>query len=188
MLIKTRFMAQPLEVKQKVARKNQKYWNGYFEPAGSQANKSESRDHKENFGWQYSPNLDPLYDHLPHPIPSSTIPPEVIEYIRAEDEIWDLTSTCAGFKEDAIVYYRSMLTLARRLTKIFALALDLDESYFDALTTYPGADLAFNYYPPVSGDVGKVKNDEALAHDVGLGTSNFCFYLGANSGKEIDMS
>lgn len=42
-LTRDRFMAQPLEVKQKVARKNQKYWNGYFEPAGSQANKSESR-------------------------------------------------------------------------------------------------------------------------------------------------
>ena len=138
-----------------------------------------SSDHKENFGWQYSPNLDPLYDHLPHPIASSSIPANILEYIRAEDEIWDGTLSCPGFKENAITYYRSMLSLARRLTNIFALALDLDESYFDHLTTYPGADLAFNYYPPVSGDVGKVKENEAMAHDVGLGshTDLQCFTL-----------
>lgn len=102
-----------------------------------------------------------------------------MEYIRAEDEIWEGTLSCPGFKENAITYYRSMLTLARRLTKIFALALDLDEGYFDHLTTYPGADLAFNYYPPVSGDVGKVKENEAMAHDVGLGshTDLQCFTL-----------
>jgi isopenicillin N synthase-like dioxygenase len=191
-------MAQPLQVKQKVSRKNQKYWNGYFEPSGSQANKSESRgwppnrffltpiltislslDHKENFGWQYSPNLDPLYDYLPHPIPSSYIPENVMEYIRAEDEIWEGTLSVPGFKENAITYYRSMLSLARRLTRIFALALDLDESYFDSLTTFPGADLAFNYYPPVPSDVGKVKENEAMAHDVGLGshTDLQCFTL-----------
>jgi isopenicillin N synthase-like dioxygenase len=63
-----------------------------------------------------------------------------------------------------------MLSLARRLTKIFALALDLDECYFDALATYPGADLAFNYSSPVSDDVGKVKENEAMAHDAGLGS------------------
>jgi len=102
-----------------------------------------------------------------------------MEYIRAEDEIWDGTLSCPGFKENAITYYRSMLSLARRLTKIFALALDLEESYFDHLTTYPGADLAFNYYPPVSSDVGKVKENEAMAHDVGLGshTDLQCFTL-----------
>jgi isopenicillin N synthase-like dioxygenase len=191
-------MAQPLEVKQQVTRNNQKYWNGYFEPSVSQTNKSESRgllsnrffiapiltislsiDHREYFGWQYSPNLDPLYDQLPHPIPSSYIPADVMEYIRAEDEIWEGTLSVPGFKEDAITYYRSMLSLARRLTKIFALALDMDESYFDPLTTYPGADLAFNYYPPVSGDIGKVKENEAMAHDVGVGshTDLQCFTL-----------
>jgi hypothetical protein len=59
-----------------------------------------------------------------------------------------------------------MLFLARRVTKIIALALDLDGNYFDhflPLTTYPGADLAFNCYPPVLGDVGKLKENEAMA-------------------------
>jgi isopenicillin N synthase-like dioxygenase len=189
-------MAQPLEVKQKVARKKQKYWNGCFEPSGSQTNKSESRgllsrlyadthtlitsislDYREIFGWQYSPNLDPLYDHLPH-LSHQVISRQML-YIRAEDEIWEGTLSVSGLKEDAITYYRSMLSLARRLAKIFALALDLDENYFDPLTTYPGADLAFNYYPPVPGDIGKVKENETMAHDVGLGshTDLQCFIL-----------
>jgi isopenicillin N synthase-like dioxygenase len=75
-----------------------------------------------------------------------------------------------------------MLFLARRVTEIFALALDLDGNYFDhflPLTTYPGADLVFNYYLPVSGDVGKLKENEAMAFDVGLGshTDLQCFTL-----------
>lgn len=102
-----------------------------------------------------------------------------MEYIRAEDEIWEGTLCVPGFKEDAITYYRSMLGLARRLTKVFALALDLEENYFDALTTYPGADLAFNYYNPVGPDVGEVASNETMAHDVGLGshTDLQCFTI-----------
>lgn len=191
-------MAQPLEVKQQVSRRKQKFWNGYFQPEASQANKAESRglistpaiahkyrltfsypDHKEGFGWQYSPNLDPLYDHLPKPIDLDTIPAAVREYIRAEDHIWEGTLGVPGFKDDAIAYYGSVLSLARRLTKIFALALDLDENYFDALTTYPGADLAFNLYPPVAADIAKIPSGKSMSHEVGLGshTDTQCFTI-----------
>lgn len=102
-----------------------------------------------------------------------------MEYIRAEDHLWEGTLTIPGFKEDAIAYYQSMINLARRLTKVFALALGLEEDYFDALTTYPGADLAFNYYNPVPSNVGGVKGDEVLAHEVGLGshTDLQCFTI-----------
>ncbi|RDW74819.1 hypothetical protein BP6252_05961 [Coleophoma cylindrospora] len=174
-----KFMAEPMELKQKIARNKQKYWNGYCGPEGSQANKTESKDYKEGFGWQYSPDFDPLYDHLPKPIPLSSIPADIREFIRAEHHIWDGTLTVPGFKEDAIAYYRSMINLARRLTKVFALALDLKEDYFDALTTYPGADLAFNYYNPVGPEVGGVSGDEVMSHEVGLGshTDLQCFTI-----------
>jgi isopenicillin N synthase-like dioxygenase len=102
-----------------------------------------------------------------------------MEYIRAEDHLWEGILTVPSFKEDAIAYYQSMICLARRLTKVFALALGLDEDYFDALTTYPGADMAFNYYNPVGPNVGGVKGDETLAHEVGLGshTDLQCFTI-----------
>jgi isopenicillin N synthase-like dioxygenase len=138
-------------------------------------------DHKEGFGWQYSPNLDPLYDSLPKPIPASSIPPESLAYIRAEDHLWEETAKLPGFNEAAFAYYRACLQLARRLTKVFALALDLPEDYFEKLTTYPGADLAFNYYPgfgPIS-DSDKDGLKTGLSKDVGLGshTDLQCFTL-----------
>jgi hypothetical protein len=102
-------------------------------------------DYREILGWQYSPNLDPLYDYLPHPIPLSYIPANVIEYIRAKDETWEGTLSVPGFKGDAITYYRLMLSLARQLTKIFALALNLDENYFDSLTIYSSSRLTVIY-------------------------------------------
>lgn len=65
------------------------------------------------------------------------------------------------------------MKLARRLVRVFALALDLPEEYFDSLTTYPGSDGVFNYYPGVLGA------QAALDEDIGLGshTDLQCFTL-----------
>ena len=46
-------MGQPLDVKQKVARNKFRYWNGYFGPESSQANKTESKGYY---------HLLPIYD------------------------------------------------------------------------------------------------------------------------------
>lgn len=51
------------------------------------------------------------------------------------------------------------------MIKVFAICLDLPEDYFDALTSYPGADGVFNYYPGLSPDL--VQADGPI--DVGLG-------------------
>ena len=59
--------------------------------------------------------------------------------------------------------------------KVFAICQDLPEDYFDSITTYPGADGVYNYYPALSA--------EAIAKagpgDVGLGshTDLQCFTL-----------
>lgn len=45
------------------------------------------------------------------------------------------------------MYYRSCLCLARRLIRIIALALDLEEDYFDKYVTYPGGDMGLVFYP-----------------------------------------
>jgi isopenicillin N synthase-like dioxygenase len=46
-------------------------------------------------------------------------------------------------------YWRACLALARRLVRIFALALDLPEDYFDEKTSHPDAAVALNFYPTI---------------------------------------
>lgn len=59
------------------------------------------------------------------------------------------------------------LKLARKLTRIFALALDLREDYFDPLTTQPGADALYIHYPPPLTPSATSKEHEI---DVGIGS------------------
>lgn len=66
--------------------------------------------------------------------------------------------------------------LARRLVQSFALALDLPETHFDDLTTYPGADGVLNYYAASTPEDVAASRDNG---DVGLGshTDLQCFTL-----------
>lgn len=41
-----------------------------------------------------------------------------------------------------------MLSVARHLFRLFALSLDLPETYFDSMTTHPGGIARLLYYPP----------------------------------------
>jgi isopenicillin N synthase-like dioxygenase len=91
-----------------------------------------------------------------------------------EPHIWSATAHLEGFKAASIDYWSACVTLARKLIRIFALSLDLPESYFDSLTTFPGADGVYNYYPatpPERRSQGKL--------DIGLGshTDFQCFTL-----------
>lgn len=85
------------------------------------------------------------------------------------------TSHLPNFKEDCLKYWQECLKLARRLIRIFALALDLPETYFDNIVTFPGADGVFNYYPandirPSSSSSSSSSTAAAAATiDVGLG-------------------
>lgn len=84
----------------------------------------------------YDPSYDPVAKDL------SSIPKDVRSWLRGEQFI----SEFPGF--DAILaYWQECLRLSRRLIRIFALALDLPEDYFDSVTTYPGADGVLNWYP-----------------------------------------
>lgn len=117
--------------------------------------------------WQYDPKYDPVPKDL------SQIPAEVKPWIRGEDFVWDDTADLLGFKQSALTYWSSCLTLARKLVKIFALALELPENYFDSVTTYPGADGVFNFYPAMTAE------QAANSNDVGIGshTDLQCFTL-----------
>lgn len=55
--------------------------------------------------------------------------------------------TLKGFKEPALDYYDSVFSLGRKLFSGFALALSLEEDYFDSMVTCPPAKLRMIHYP-----------------------------------------
>lgn len=87
--------------------------------------------------------------------------------------MWEGTSHIPAFKAASIKYWQECLSLARRLIRIFALSLSLEENAFDELVTFPGSDGVYNFYP------GKSAAEAAVAKDVGLGshTDLQCFTL-----------
>jgi Isopenicillin N synthase and related dioxygenases len=64
-----------------------------------------------------------------------------------DDFLWRGTAHIPDFRATTIEFYQRRLTLARKMIRIFALALDMSEDYFDAVTTNPGADGLYVHYP-----------------------------------------
>jgi isopenicillin N synthase-like dioxygenase len=99
----------------------------------------------------------------------------MMPYLKGEEKVWELTSHLVGFKDSTITWWRHCLGLARSLVRIFALALDLPEGYFDSVTTYPGAEGLYIHYPSTP----KSAQNEFKSIDVGIGshTDIQCFTL-----------
>ena len=161
------FFKQPVEKKDIVSKRFSKYFNGYAAKKSGMASPTEGLDNREAFGWRYEPQYDP------DPKDPEQVPEEVKPYIRGEDYVWQGTSHLPGFKDGCLAYWQECLKLSRRLVRIFALCLDLPEDYFDSVTTYPGSDGVFNYYPAMTAE------QAASSADIGLGshTDLQCFTL-----------
>ncbi|CRK11171.1 hypothetical protein BN1723_009305 [Verticillium longisporum] len=157
-----KFFAQPVEQKDVIAQRHSKFYNGWSRRG--HISPTESMDLKEGFSFRYDPKYDPQEKNL------DAIPPEVQEWLRGEDFVWEGTSHLPGFKDAMLAYWQACLSLARNMIKIFALALDVPEDYFDNLVTYPGSDGVINFYPR-----NTAAEDAVL--DVGLGahTDLQCF-------------
>ncbi|KAG4430392.1 hypothetical protein IFR05_014131 [Cadophora sp. M221] len=151
------FFKQSSEQKMRVSKDKSKYFNGYNGPRSTNISPGESVDVKESLGWRYAPQYDPI------PKDMNAVPEEVKPWIRGEEFVWEETSHLPDFKKETLHYWASCLTLARKLVKMFALSLDLEENYFDSRTTYPGADGVFNYYPTTT-------EEETQNNSVGLGS------------------
>ncbi|KAH8434907.1 uncharacterized protein LDX57_012538 [Aspergillus melleus] len=61
---------------------------------------------------------------------------------------WPSDELVPGFRETYLQYFSQVLDLGRRMMRIFALALDLEEGFFDDKTKYPGATMRMMHYPP----------------------------------------
>ncbi|KAL3480955.1 2OG-Fe(II) oxygenase superfamily protein [Aspergillus californicus] len=131
------FFGQTVDEKEKVSHAKAKKNDGYHGLGTTQINDKESRDQKETFSVRYNPANDP------------TAPDDGTNSDDAKDQefLWTGTNHLPGFRETTLEFYRTRLTLARKIIRLFALALNLPEDYFDSVTTHPGADGLYVHYP-----------------------------------------
>ncbi|KAL4884892.1 Clavaminate synthase-like protein [Aspergillus karnatakaensis] len=151
------FFNQPLDEKEKVSHTKSKFNDGYHGVGTTQINNKESKDQKETFSVRYNALNDPTTTN-----PASLTDSETS---IAQEFLWTGTSHLPTFKSTTLEFYRARLTLARKIIRLFALALNLDESYFDSITTHPGADGLYVHYP---GTPNPTDPDTEI--DVGIGS------------------
>jgi isopenicillin N synthase-like dioxygenase len=138
------FFRQPEQLKELVNAKRSPTFNGWKPPRTQRINATESIDVRETWSFRYNPKYDPVVCNE-----LDSMPAEVRDCMTMDEFCWEQTSNLPHFKTGAIEYWRATLTLARSLTRSFALALSLPEGYFDAKIKYPDAGIAINYYPSI---------------------------------------
>ncbi|KAH8885930.1 oxidoreductase-like protein [Thozetella sp. PMI_491] len=151
------FFRLPKEQKERAILQSNKSNYGYQPVSSRQVNPASSKDQKETFNFHYEPRFDPL-----HKQSLSSVPQSLIDHLPKDPHIWRDVGL-PGWPEDIMSYYESMLALARRMIKLVALALELPDTYFDELSTYPGGDMGINFYP------GHGDTPVADLEEVGLG-------------------
>ncbi|KAH6670603.1 putative isopenicillin N synthetase [Halenospora varia] len=87
------------------------------------------KDLCEAFNWAYDAKFDP----------------ETLDPNEPPINIWP--DSIPGFKETLFEHHAQMLAFSRKMTRIFALALHLDESAFDAYIKRPEAGMRILHYP-----------------------------------------
>ncbi|GAB7342596.1 hypothetical protein MBLNU457_g0769t1 [Dothideomycetes sp. NU457] len=134
---------------------------------------------KEGFNWGYEASLDPTGGDGQY------------RNLDGSDDAannWPSATDLPNFFPAVQDYYGHVLRLARHLFRLFALSLDLEESYFDAMTTHPGGIARILYYAPAKNP--KPFDPDQTDEEVGLGahTDYECFTLllsSATPGLEI---
>jgi isopenicillin N synthase-like dioxygenase len=74
------------------------------------------------------------------------LPPDT--YGLYGDNQWPDDETLAGFSKTYIQYCSVVLDLCRKMMRIFALALDIPETFFDSKIRNPGVTSRMMHYPP----------------------------------------
>lgn len=118
---------------------------------------------KEAFNWCYSNDLDPTGGDGQY---------VQLDGTRTKDlNQWPSEDAAPGFYDAVKAYYGETLLLSRHLCRLFALSLDLPETYFDSKTTHPSANSRMLFYPARD---GKMETE-----GVGLGahTDYQCFTI-----------
>jgi len=154
------FFRLPSDVKEKVhtsRSEHHKYKVGWKPCSSLRINPFESPDQRESFSWRYDPRYDPSVGDL------KDIPEEVAAFMKHDGDgfPWSATRESVSQFEDAVVpCWQAGLKLGRAMLRSMALALDLEETAFDAKFSHPDAAIAINYYP--SQDPGSGERDVSI--------------------------
>ncbi|KAL2202657.1 Clavaminate synthase-like protein [Sarocladium strictum] len=148
------FFNQSPEDKDRVAFDKAGKFCGYHGVGSTQINNKETRDKKETFSMRYDTCIDPAHDDEK----------DINSNFASTDYAWDGTRHLTNFRPVLTEFYQKRLMLARELIRLFAIALDLPEEYFDSITTTPGADAVHIHYPGTD----DLSNTDDI--DVGIGS------------------
>ncbi|KAJ8523195.1 hypothetical protein ONZ45_g293 [Pleurotus djamor] len=92
---------------------------------------------------------------------------------EAGGNVWPAEADAPGFREGMLAYYHAALSLGRSLFPLFALALDLNEHWFDEKTKNSAAILRVLHYPPQAPST----LDSGAVIGIGAHTDFECFTL-----------
>ncbi|PPJ53662.1 hypothetical protein CBER1_00897 [Cercospora berteroae] len=155
-----RFYALPLEKKEALHVKHSPYFRGY-EPSDyiyvnpDDWNAADApQETKEAFNWGYEAGLDPTGGDGKY---------RELDGKAVNGNVWPSEEDLPGFYAQVKEYYGAVLQLARHLFRLFALALELEENYFDEMCTHPGGIARVLHYPPSK--VPEAQEDK----EIGLG-------------------
>ncbi|KAI0345609.1 2OG-Fe-II oxygenase [Trametopsis cervina] len=132
------FFALPQATKQALDIHKSANFKGYTALLGENTNPENRGDLHEGFdiGWE-APNGAARSD----------------DGAMTGDNVWPDADILPGFREDVLQYYHAVVNLGKALFPLFALALDLDENFFDDKVTKPAAIMRLLYYPSQDGVV-----------------------------------
>jgi isopenicillin N synthase-like dioxygenase len=130
------FFDLPPETKEQVRAPYPGYPYGYLGPGAEALAKSKGQD--------TPPDLKESFNGGPLAVPEGLTDPEALAFCYAET-IWP--EAPEGFVPAWQAYYRAMEDLAARIMRVFAVALDLPESFFDSTIDKPISALRALNYP-----------------------------------------
>lgn len=170
-LAKRFFHEVPQESKEKIHIRNSAHFRGY-EPADSSTvngldGEEGGPETKQGFNWGYESGLDPSGGDGKYVELDGT--PE------GKVNMWPDENEVPGFYDGIKQYYGRVLDLSRHLFRLFALSLELPETYFDPMVTHPGGIARMIRYPPATHPAPMPSSND----EIGLGahTDYECFTL-----------
>ena len=130
------FFSLPAGVKQRARAPYEGYPYGYLGPELEALAKSQGVD--------TPPDLKESFNGGPQSVPTDIVDPQALGFCYAET-IWP--DEPEGFKQAWSAYYSAMEDLAERIMRVFAVALDLPEAFFDSYIDQPISALRALNYP-----------------------------------------
>jgi isopenicillin N synthase-like dioxygenase len=100
-------------------------------------------------------------------VPNTSIYAPNFERTNEDVNVWP-EKLGEPFKKRITEYYEAACDLGRKLAQIFALSLNLEETYFDKYITLPAVIARILYYPPQLGEVDM--------KELGIGAHRYILY------------